>query len=79
MSQHNSFKASAGGGKKNRTVLKRFERVDLLRKTRSMGRWQPSDRSEKDQAGRVSQPNRFYEQNPLLNERVFSWIHSAYN
>ena len=33
MSQHNSFKAAGGGGgKKNRTVLKRFERVDLLRK-----------------------------------------------
>ena len=32
MSQHNSFKASGGSGKKNRTVLKRFERVDLLRK-----------------------------------------------
>jgi small basic protein (TIGR04137 family) len=32
MTQHNSFKTSDGGGKKNRTVLKRFERVDLLRK-----------------------------------------------
>jgi small basic protein (TIGR04137 family) len=31
MTQHNSFKA-AGGAVKNRTVLKRFERVDLLRK-----------------------------------------------
>lgn len=42
MSQHNSFKASAGGGgKKNRTVLKRFERVDLLRKR---GEWKDGDR-----------------------------------
>lgn len=31
MTQHNSFKA-AGGATKNRTVLKRFERIDLLRK-----------------------------------------------
>jgi small basic protein (TIGR04137 family) len=36
MSQHNSFNATGGGGKKNRTVLKRFERVDLLRKR---GQW----------------------------------------
>ncbi len=41
MSQHNSFKALAGGGKKNRTVLKRFERVDLLRKR---GQWSEGDR-----------------------------------
>ena len=41
MSQHNSFKASAGGGKKNRTVLKRFERVDLLRKR---GEWEDGNR-----------------------------------
>lgn len=41
MSQHNSFKASTGsGGKKNRTVLKRFERVDLLRRR---GEWNPGD------------------------------------
>ena len=32
MTQHNSFKASGGSGSKNRTVLKRFERVDLLKK-----------------------------------------------
>ena len=32
MTQHNSFKASKAGGKKNRTDLKRFERVDLHRK-----------------------------------------------
>ena len=42
MSQHNSFKATTGGGgKKNRTVLKRFERVDLLRKR---GEWKDGDR-----------------------------------
>jgi small basic protein (TIGR04137 family) len=41
MSQHNSFKAAAGGGKKNRTVLKRFERIDLLRKR---GQWKDGDR-----------------------------------
>ena len=41
MSQHNSFKASTGGGKKNRTVLKRFERVDLLRKR---GQWADGSR-----------------------------------
>ena len=41
MSQHNSFKASGGGGKKNRTVLKRFERVDLLRKR---GEWEDGNR-----------------------------------
>ena len=41
MTQHNSFKASAGGGKKNRTVLKRFERVDLLKKR---GEWKEGDR-----------------------------------
>lgn len=29
MSQHNSFKGAAAGGK-NRNVLKRFERVELL-------------------------------------------------
>lgn len=40
MSQHNSFKTSGGGGKKNRTVLKRFERVDLLRKR---GEWKETD------------------------------------
>jgi small basic protein (TIGR04137 family) len=42
MSQHNSFRASTGGGgKKNRTVLKRFERVDLLRER---GEWKEGDR-----------------------------------
>lgn len=41
MSQHNSFKIAAGGGKKNRTVLKRFERVDLLRKR---GQWKDGNR-----------------------------------
>ena len=41
MSQHNSFKAAGGGGKKNRTVLKRFERVDLLRKR---GQWEDGNR-----------------------------------
>lgn len=41
MSQHNSFKAVVGGGKKNRTVLKRFERVDLLRKR---GQWEDGQR-----------------------------------
>ena len=41
MTQHNSFKAAGGGGKKNRTVLKRFERVDLLRKR---GQWSDGDR-----------------------------------
>ena len=35
MSQHNSFK-SAAAGSTNRTVLKRFERVDLLKKR---GQW----------------------------------------
>lgn len=41
MTQHNSFKAAGGGGKKNRTVLKRFERVDLLKKR---GQWSDGDR-----------------------------------
>ena len=41
MSQHNSFKAAAGGGKKNRTVLKRFERIDLLCKR---GEWSEGQR-----------------------------------
>jgi small basic protein (TIGR04137 family) len=41
MSQHNSFKAAVGGGKKNRTVLKRFERIDLLRKR---GQWSEGNR-----------------------------------
>ena len=41
MSQHNSFNATGGGGKKNRTVLKRFERIDLLRKR---GQWADGQR-----------------------------------
>jgi small basic protein (TIGR04137 family) len=36
MSQHNSFKASAASGTSKRTVLKRFERLDLLKKR---GQW----------------------------------------
>ena len=41
MTQHNSFKAAGGSGKKNRTVLKRYERVELLRKR---GEWKNGDR-----------------------------------
>ncbi|MFP4167042.1 MAG: small basic protein [Opitutales bacterium] len=41
MSQHNSFRAVVGSGKKNRTVLTRFERVELLRKR---GQWQEGQR-----------------------------------
>ncbi len=41
MSQHNSFKTASGSGKKNRTVLKRFERVDLLKKR---SQWKEGDR-----------------------------------
>ncbi|MGJ3243908.1 MAG: small basic protein [Opitutales bacterium] len=40
MSQHNSFKAGDTAGKKKQTVLKRFERVDLLRKR---GEWKEGD------------------------------------
>ncbi|MDR3229685.1 MAG: small basic protein [Puniceicoccales bacterium] len=36
MSQHNSFKASAAAGSSKRTVLKRLERIDLLKKR---GQW----------------------------------------
>ncbi|MDR2844817.1 MAG: small basic protein [Puniceicoccales bacterium] len=36
MSQHNSFKTSAATGSTKRTVLKRFERLDLLKKR---GQW----------------------------------------
>jgi small basic protein (TIGR04137 family) len=32
MSQHNSFKATASAGSAKRSVLKRFERLDLLKK-----------------------------------------------
>jgi len=41
MTQHNSFKAAGGTGSKNRTVLKRYERVDLLKKR---GQWKEGDR-----------------------------------
>ena len=41
MSQHNSFKVGSAAGKKKRNVLKRFERVDLLRKR---GQWKEGDR-----------------------------------
>lgn len=41
MSQHPSFKVGSGAGKKRRNVLKRFERVALLRKR---GDWKPGDR-----------------------------------
>ncbi|MCG8525903.1 MAG: small basic protein [Opitutales bacterium] len=40
MSQHNSFKVGSKSTKK-RNVLKRFERVDVLRKR---GEWQEGDR-----------------------------------
>ena len=38
MSQHPSFKAGGSGNKKKRNVLKRFERVAILRKR---GLWTP--------------------------------------
>lgn len=41
MSQHNSFKPDGGAGSKNRTVLKRFERVELLKKR---GEWKDGER-----------------------------------
>lgn len=41
MTQHNSFKVGSAAGKKKRNVLKRFERVDLLRKR---GLWSEGDR-----------------------------------
>lgn len=41
MSQHPSFKKGAAGALKKRSVLKRFERVDLLRKR---GQWKEGDR-----------------------------------
>lgn len=40
MSQHPSFKAGGSGKKKKRNVLKRFERVTLLRKR---GEWKMED------------------------------------
>jgi len=42
MSQHPSFTAGTGSMKKKRSVLKRIERVDLLRKR---GEW-PEDRRQ---------------------------------
>ena len=39
MSQHPSFSRGGGGAKKNRSVLKRHERVDLLTKR---GQWSGS-------------------------------------
>lgn len=41
MSQHNSLKASGGGLVSKRNVLKRFERVELLKKR---GQWKQGDR-----------------------------------
>jgi len=41
MSQHNSFKTAGSAGSKNRTVLKRFERIDLLKKR---GEWKEGER-----------------------------------
>lgn len=41
MSQHPSFKAGGGSSKKRRNVLKRFERIILLRKRE---RWSNGDR-----------------------------------
>ncbi len=41
MSQHNSFKVGGAASLKKRNVLKRFERVELLRKR---GEWKEGDR-----------------------------------
>lgn len=41
MSQHPSFKKSGGASTKKRSVIKRFERVDLLKKR---GQWSEGDR-----------------------------------
>jgi small basic protein (TIGR04137 family) len=41
MSQHPSLKAAGSGTKKKRNVLKRFERVTLLKKR---GNWKDGDR-----------------------------------
>ena len=41
MSQHKSFKVGAAGALQKKSVLKRFERVDLLRKR---GQWKEGDR-----------------------------------
>lgn len=40
MSQHNSYRSTAATGAK-RNVLKRFERIELLKKR---GQWKPGDR-----------------------------------
>lgn len=40
MSQHTSYRSTASTGAK-RNVLKRFERIDLLKKR---GQWKPGDR-----------------------------------
>ncbi len=40
MTQHNSFKVGRSSANKKRTVLKRFERVDLLRRR---GEWKEGD------------------------------------
>lgn len=41
MSQHNSFKAGTASARKIRNVLKRFERIDVMRKR---GEWKAGDR-----------------------------------
>ena len=41
MSQHNSFKAGGGSAQKKRNVLKRFERVETLKRR---GQWKNGDR-----------------------------------
>ena len=41
MSQHPSFKAGSASSKKKRNVLKRFERVELLKKR---AQWKEGDR-----------------------------------
>ncbi len=41
MSQHNSLKPAAGGLVIKRNVLKRFERVEILKKR---GQWKAGDR-----------------------------------
>lgn len=41
MSQHPSFKAGGSASKKKRNVLKRFQRVALLK---SRGQWKEGDR-----------------------------------
>ncbi len=41
MSQHNSFKKGGGASQSKRNVLKRFERVDLMKKR---GQWKEGRR-----------------------------------